>query len=1211
MKKGTTDAEGARKEDTKTAAARGPLSLLEARDVVSYWSLLELFEPADWSVRRGEFVDFERWRVPSMPNEATAFATPSNTAETDGVRRAAVAGAEHSGDAIGHLLTLAFETKEITFNRPMLRPQPGSAIERPLPFFTVYLGILPKARLYAHMLRLLDAAESGLGTSALNAPDLGFDAVGEDPSLRGETYLAAFHISPWGKIVSESFSVSGYVGALNLALRRMRLIEKLRRSGEAGRKEAAALRSTPVFDVATALKRCEKLSKAFETRVSSLFHTIACGTSHIAEHVFDKKAFTLTLRDPQPLAQRVAQPFLEHAARGVAGYIGYTGPIDAALRVVFHRPDHTFSVDDIVRLGSFYLGDLARISVALEESGTSPCGAPLAERLARAAQTAGEAADRAATTSPAGAPGAPGTEVETLSGAVGDALEFDRPPAHKDEGDKCASPGNPARIPKLSAPLSRLLLHGIDGGIARADLLEKPAALAELLDPVRLPSGRWPSPVSHHLYVAQQAAVNAILALGEVSPEDMPGASEEKLESFGPIASVNGPPGTGKSWLLRDVIAEVVVRKARRIAALSASKEIFDFDHPLEFELGADRQFAVMPVKRSVARDSLVVVASNNNAAIRNITDELPSSFALERAFLSDAGQSAAAAPGTSGSAGKARFAYWQSCARAMKRAGLPKRRLSETGSLFGESPDALLENVWGLISVTLGRKSNRLRFVRTVLKGREPGVYSDKKRESELALEIASAKAALEKRGKGPEAAWLEAKKRFEDLDRAVAARRAAIAAQAALDNGRPAVYATPLAAAPVQHKTSLWVDEDFEALRSSLFLAALALSKATVVAQSSYFLSNFKAIAEYIESGMPPLTKGRPQAIWDVIALLVPVISTTLASAASMFAVCGPGTIGWLLLDEASQAMPQAAAGILNRARRAVILGDPRQLMPVVTMPERLCEYLRRRLPSVDARWSPHVSSLQSLADNTMPVGAAIRDTVTGEAVWTGLPLRTHRRCASPMFDVANALAYANQMVQMTPRVDAAKALPSLWLDVNVAPRDAAARKAAFLVRGVRVERHMPDAKIVPEEMAVLRSTLVSLLKRPAMAGGSIFVVSPFRSIADMAARVIDDVRRTQIAPAAMRADTVHAFQGQEADAVIFVLGTEKGARGRRQRHWAANPTNLLNVGVTRARRAIVVIGCVEDWRAEPAFAILAERLRIRGAVLGESDRIFAAQR
>ena len=68
-------------------------------------------------------------------------------------------------------------------------------------------------------------------------------------------------------------------------------------------------------------------------------------------------------------------------------------------------------------------------------------------------------------------------------------------------------------------------------------------------------------------------------------------------------------------------------------------------------------------------------------------------------------------------------------------------------------------------------------------------------------------------------------------------------------------------------------------------------------------------------------------------MIALLVPVISTTLASAESMFAVCGPGTIGWLLLDEASQAMPQAAAGILNRARRAVILGDPRQLMPVVT--------------------------------------------------------------------------------------------------------------------------------------------------------------------------------------------------------------------------------------------------------------------------------------
>lgn len=37
-------------------------------------------------------------------------------------------------------------------------------------------------------------------------------------------------------------------------------------------------------------------------------------------------------------------------------------------------------------------------------------------------------------------------------------------------------------------------------------------------------------------------------------------------QGFGPLVSVNGPPGTGKSWLVRDLVAEIVVRRARKIA---------------------------------------------------------------------------------------------------------------------------------------------------------------------------------------------------------------------------------------------------------------------------------------------------------------------------------------------------------------------------------------------------------------------------------------------------------------------------------------------------------------------------------------------------------------------------------------------------------------------------------------------------------------------
>ena len=153
---------------------------------------------------------------------------------------------------------------------------------------------------------------------------------------------------------------------------------------------------------------------------------------------------------------------------------------------------------------------------------------------------------------------------------------------------------------------------------------------------------------------------------------------------------------------------------------------------------------------------------------------------------------------------------------------------------------------------------------------------------------------------------------------------------------------------------------------------------------------------------------------ALYQTLFLLVPVISSTFASIGTLLRdIKNPGTIGTLIIDEAGQAQPQVAVGALYRSRRAVIVGDPKQVEPVVTDDLELLK--KSYNEEVYRHYKDKTLSVQKCADILNPFGTYLSNG-TDYSEWVGCPLLVHRRCISPMYDISNKISYGGIMRQQT---------------------------------------------------------------------------------------------------------------------------------------------------------------------------------------------------
>lgn len=301
----------------------------------------------------------------------------------------------------------------------------------------------------------------------------------------------------------------------------------------------------------------------------------------------------------------------------------------------------------------------------------------------------------------------------------------------------------------------------------------------------------------------------------------------------------------------------------------------------------------------------------------------------------------------------------------------------------------------------------------------------------------------------------------------------------------------------------------------------------------------------------------------------MIVPVISTTFASVSNFLDGIQCRQLGTLIIDEAGQATPGSSVGAIWRFKKSIIVGDPLQVEPVVTIPKEIAKAFAEKY-KIPVEYRRGELSVQNLADSLNKYGGYRNN------IWVGCPLTVHRRCISPMFEISNKIAYNGRMINETkkPEEGIKFALDrSQWIDIKGSE---VGNKNHFVKQqGEKV------CEIVKKSIEVYQGL------------PKLYIISPYKSVAkDIKHMLVDNLdlwlpnqKQKNFDWIEESVGTVHTFQGKEAHEVLLVLGCDKTSINAAK--WAGKSVNILNVAITRAKYRIAIVGDKDVWKGVNFFS------------------------
>ncbi|UWD34402.1 AAA domain-containing protein [Mesomycoplasma molare] len=526
--------------------------------------------------------------------------------------------------------------------------------------------------------------------------------------------------------------------------------------------------------------------------------------------------------------------------------------------------------------------------------------------------------------------------------------------------------------------------------------------ISEILEPKKYPYSRFPSNSKYSLSLMQQVALNIII--------------NENYDNI-QMKSVNGPPGTGKTTLLKDVFAELICRQAYQIVKLNL-KNIKYYSKPMNKE--TTNKIGKLPIEIS---DKGIFVVSSNNTAVQNIVNELPLLDKIDDNLKEKL---------------KA-VNYFRKTANSKKN-----EENNAIDSENNKSKNDVEYEKWGLFSLEGGKKTNLNNIIEKIedvieelneySKNRNNNAYEEYlelynkieeqknniqetlnklkflQDESKKIINVLNEQKNLDdnninfslnllleegnkykseiknydyslklkedevyiKKLKMP--SWISQlfktkkyKKHFLELENLIDEKKSLIDLRNKVKNKIKLIeklkenkeYIDKIDKYLVSKNIKVldfnvensefqlsnpWFNQEYREMQSNLFILSLKVRKHFL----SYNMENLREAKKILDDKWKNKVDIESDALhqaWYWINMVVPVISSTFASISRMFGDFKENSIGYLFVDEAGQAVPQAAVGAIFRSKNITVVGDPSQIEPVSVLDKNTLKWITKK--------------------------------------------------------------------------------------------------------------------------------------------------------------------------------------------------------------------------------------------------------------------------